>query len=166
MDETVFARTPRLVWRAGTPNDLQALHAIVSGFDVVRQTETWPWPANLSCTRSRCVVTASDQAASGVVCQGDEVVGYLGLSPEVKIGYMFGKSHWGRGLATEIGVAAVAYAFDKFGWESLEACVFADNPASGRVLEKLGFQEGKACQGPCRARGGVHPIRTFRRPRA
>ena len=101
MAETVFARTPRLVWRAGTPDDVEALDAIVSDFDVVRQTETWPWPADLSFTRSRCVVTPSDQGASGVVCQGDEVVGYLGLSPEGKIGYMFGKSHWGRGLATD-----------------------------------------------------------------
>ncbi len=166
MAETVFARTPRLIWRAGTPDDVEALYAIVSDFDVVRQTETWPWPADLSFTRSRCVVTASDQGVSGVVCKGDEVVGYLGLSAEGKIGYMFGKSHWGQGLATEIGAAAVAYAFDRFHWQSLEACVFADNPASGRVLEKLGFEEGNACKGPCRARGGVHPIRTFRRPRA
>lgn len=166
MPETVYLRTPRLVWRAGETEDVDGLHRIVSDFEVVRQTETWPWPVPREFTETRCVVDPSPQMVSGVITHGDRVVGYLSLTREGKLGYMFGVDHWGKGYATEIGRAAVDFAFSRFDWPRLDACVFADNPASARVLEKLGFEEGEACEGPCAARRGIFPIRTFTRPRA
>ncbi len=57
----------------------------------------------------------------------------------MELGYWVSRAHWGRGIATEActGLIAIARAL---GLPSLEASHFLDNPASGRVLEKLGFE--------------------------
>ena len=55
------------------------------------------------------------------------------------MGYWIAREHWGRGFATEAATALLAIA-DTLGIERLEASYFSDNPASGRVLEKLGFK--------------------------
>ena len=44
---------------------------------------------------------------------------------------------WGRGYATEAGRAVVEIARHALGLKRLHAGYFLDNPASGRVLEKL-----------------------------
>ena len=153
----IYARTERLVWRAAKPDDLDALHAIASEFDVVRQTSTWPWPPDRDFTASRCQPMPEDEGLGGVVTSQKEVIGIMGLD-HGKMGYMFAPAHWGKGYATELGHAAVDVIFARYDWPRLEACVFDDNPASGRVLEKVGFTRVGPCEGPSAARGGVFPI--------
>jgi RimJ/RimL family protein N-acetyltransferase len=90
-----------------------------------------------------------------------QLIGMIGLQEDGDFGYMLAQDAWGQGFATEMGRALVAYADESPQWSSLKACVFEDNPASARVLEKLGFAEGAACSGHCASRGGDFPIRTF-----
>jgi RimJ/RimL family protein N-acetyltransferase len=54
------------------------------------------------------------------------------------MGYWIARSHWDRGLATEACVALIDIA-RTLGLAQLEGSHFVDNPASARVLEKLGF---------------------------
>jgi RimJ/RimL family protein N-acetyltransferase len=54
------------------------------------------------------------------------------------MGYWMTKPFWGRGYATEACSALVDIA-RTLGLKSLEGSHFLDNPASARVLEKLGF---------------------------
>ena len=62
-----------------------------------------------------------------------------------EIGYWLGEPFWGRGIATEVLRAVTAYAFEHFDICRLEAGVFSWNPASARVLEKVGYTlEGRA----------------------
>jgi [ribosomal protein S5]-alanine N-acetyltransferase len=56
-----------------------------------------------------------------------------------EFGYWLGRRYWGRGYATEAARRALAFAFTELNAERLTAGWFHDNPASGRVLEKLGF---------------------------
>jgi RimJ/RimL family protein N-acetyltransferase len=55
------------------------------------------------------------------------------------MGYWIARAHWGRGFATEACTALIAIA-RSLGLASLEGAHFLDNPASARVLEKLGFE--------------------------
>jgi len=70
-------------------------------------------------------------------------VGVLGLfedddlAPEA--GYWIGRPFWGRGFATEALEGALVWAGKRWKRRALVAGHFADNPASGRVLEKAGF---------------------------
>jgi ribosomal-protein-alanine N-acetyltransferase len=62
---------------------------------------------------------------------------------EVELSFWIGCPFWGRGYATEAARAAVDRAFDILGLNRIVAHHMARNPASGRVLARLGFrQEG------------------------
>jgi RimJ/RimL family protein N-acetyltransferase len=57
-----------------------------------------------------------------------------------ELGYWLGEPYWGQGLASEAAEALLRFAFDALGLDRLRSGHAADNPASGRVLEKLGFR--------------------------
>ena len=157
--------TERLRLRRSRPSDLAAMHALVSDFAVVSHTGTWPWPAERDFTASRCVPMDPRLGLAGPVFHAGDLVGMMGVSVKAdaaELGYMFARDHWGRGFATEIGRALIAHAWTRYDWAAVEACTFTDNLGSARVLDKLGFVEGPACMGDCRARGGRFATRTFR----
>lgn len=56
-----------------------------------------------------------------------------------EIGYWLGEPFWGRGIMTDAIAAIVPVAFERFDIVRIQAGVFANNPASMRVLEKCGF---------------------------
>ena len=77
---------------------------------------------------------------------GGEAIGGIGLHPgddvnrlTAELGYWIAQPFWGRGIATAAVRAIVAYGFEQQPLERIEAYVFANNPASARVLEKTGF---------------------------
>jgi ribosomal-protein-alanine N-acetyltransferase len=71
------------------------------------------------------------------------------LQPDVfkrsaEIGYWLSEDFWGRGIMTEAVQAFTLYAIEHFGLCRVFAGVFDSNPASARVLEKVGYQfEGR-----------------------
>ena len=63
---------------------------------------------------------------------------------EADLGYELSPQHWGNGYATEAAGALVAFGFRELGLERISSWCIADNIASARVLERLGFrQEGR-----------------------
>ena len=75
-----------------------------------------------------------------------EAVGGIGATPREGIGcqtghfgYWLGETQWGKGIATAAARATVAHVFLETNLARLEAPVIAWNPASMRVLEKVGF---------------------------
>ena len=70
-------------------------------------------------------------------------IGRIGLLypegwPGLEVGWLVARSHWGQGLATEGGRAALDYAFETVGAERVISLIRPDNAASIRVAEKLG----------------------------
>jgi len=61
-----------------------------------------------------------------------------------EIGYWLGRAVWGCGIATDALRAVTADAFASHDLDRIQACVFAWNSASVRVLEKAGY-EREAC---------------------
>jgi len=60
-----------------------------------------------------------------------------------EMGYWIGRPFWGQGYCTEAGQALLGYAFNALAFNRVTAKYLRRNPASGRVLEKLGMtQEG------------------------
>ena len=56
-----------------------------------------------------------------------------------EIGYRFIQKHWGKGYATEAGLAFVDFAFNEMKVLNLYAYADAGNKGSRNVLEKLGM---------------------------
>jgi len=52
------------------------------------------------------------------------------------MGYWLGEEFWGRGIMTEAVTAVTDFCFENFPLRRISAEVFANNPASARVLEK------------------------------
>jgi [ribosomal protein S5]-alanine N-acetyltransferase len=73
-------------------------------------------------------------------------VGGIGVHPgedvhrhTATLGYWLGEKFWGRGVMSEAVTAVIDFCFDNFPLRRISAEVFANNPASARVLEKAGF---------------------------
>lgn len=63
---------------------------------------------------------------------------------QAEVGYEINPIYWGRGYATEAGRAMLAFGFRDLQLHRLWAACIAENTASSRVLEKLGFiREGQ-----------------------
>lgn len=57
-----------------------------------------------------------------------------------ELGYWIGRRYWNRGYATEAAESVVAYGFIELRLNSIHAHHFVRNPASGKVLEKVGMR--------------------------
>jgi [ribosomal protein S5]-alanine N-acetyltransferase len=64
-----------------------------------------------------------------------------GVGPDVELGYTLARDAWGKGYATELGLALVEYAFTVLKVPRVVAQVEPANTASRRVLAKLGMTE-------------------------
>lgn len=58
--------------------------------------------------------------------------------PGNEIGYSLHPDAWGKGYATEAGVAAIDWAFANLGWEEVIHCIDPANLASQNVARRLG----------------------------
>lgn len=64
-----------------------------------------------------------------------------------ELGYWLGKEFWGCGYGTEAAAAVLRYAFEVRQVNRVFACHFTRNPASGRVMQKIGMRyEGRLRQ--------------------
>jgi len=166
----MFARTPRLLLRPGWAEDAPALAAAIADETIVRNLATAPWPydrrdaeAFLAAPRDPVLPSLLLFERTGAA---PRLVGSCGLgrrpSGAVEMGYWIARAHWGRGLATEASTALIAIA-RALGLARLDGSHFLDNPASGRVLEKLGFVPiGITAPRYSCARGGESQARLLR----
>jgi len=166
----MFARTERLLLRPGWAEDAPALAEAIADERVVRNLATAPWPYSLRDAEAFLAQPRDPVLPSFLVFErtggAPRLVGSCGLgrrpSGAVELGYWIARPFWGRGLATEAGRALLGVA-RALSIPQLEASHFVDNPASGRVLEKLGFQPlGISAPRLSCARGAEAQARLFR----
>lgn len=153
----VELHSKRLMMRQNQPGDVDPMHAIASDFDVVKNLASWPWPPDRAFTERRCG-GARDTAEGfvGAVCKNGVIIGGMGIHSG-GMGYMFARDHWGKGYATEMGRILIDHCMITYDWDNIKADVMQDNPASARVLEKLGFENQGECMCECAARGADVP---------
>lgn len=75
-----------------------------------------------------------------------EVVGYVDLHGSEpgrrELGYLVGgRERWGRGLGTALAHAGLAHGFDVLGLDEIWAEAADANPASVRILQRIGMTE-------------------------
>lgn len=141
----MFIRSERLFLRPGWPEEWEDLLTLIDDEDVVRNLARAPWPYTAEDARA---FTAREQdrllpnffiTLPGT--EGTRLIGSVGLTrdgDEVELGYWIGRPFWGQGYATEAARALLSLA-GALGHKRVVASHFIDNPASGRVLRKLGF---------------------------
>lgn len=164
----MFIRTARLLLRPPWPCDAPALHAAIADERIVRNLARAPWPYLASHAEEFCRRPPESVPSFLAFARTDgppELIGGIGLGRRdrgMELGYWFAVRAWGLGYATEAGRAVLTMARHSLRLERIESGHFLDNPASGRVLEKLGFaptvQTGLH---PSLARGELVPFQPF-----
>lgn len=133
--------TDRLTLRPFRLSDASTFVALAGDPAVARMTSDIPHPLHVwQCRRwlrqargeIRFAIERDDELIGGV--------GYFCHRPRIgELGFWLGQPHWGEGLATEAARAVVRYAFTDGRLAMLTSANFVDNPASARILSKLGF---------------------------
>ena len=143
--------TRRMELRFFCMEDLDDFHALCSQKEVMI-------PAGFSVTTSmeesrETLEQYSKCSTMWAVCRQDngKLIGLayldgdplrsLSMNEARMIGYLLSKDCWGQGLATELSEEILRYGFEELGLLVISAGYLPNNPASGRVLQKLGFTE-------------------------
>lgn len=139
----MFHRSERLFLRPAFPEDWAAIEACLGADEgIVRNLAHAPWPYGADAARAFAALTQDARLPHFLVTlPGVGVIGSAGLGEhegEAELGYWIARAHWGCGYATEAARAVLRIA-RTLGHQRIMAGHFADNPASGRVLAKLGF---------------------------
>ena len=94
----------------------------------------------------------AERYASGDMCEfaitlrdNGALIGAIMLAVEqrhsrAELGYWIGVPYWGNGYCTEAARAMLEFGFNTLGLNRIHAVHFARNPASGRVLQKIGLR--------------------------
>ena len=169
-------RTERLTLRPLRDADAGPITLYCSQFRVASMLARVPHPyppgaaeafiARVRSGRAGETTWAIDGSVSGAA----DFLGVVGLrgpeDGERNFGYWIAPPAWGLGYATEAAAGALGAAFAETGLKALEAGVYADNPASRRVLDKLGFIAVAETPEFCPARGDVVASTKMRLDRA
>ena len=157
----MFAVTKRLLLRPGWLEEAPALADAIADERIARNTARMPWPYRLEDAEEYLAREPDPDYPSFQIIDRtiDPVrmvggIGFMDGGDAPEIGYWLTPGSWGRGYATEAGEAAMAAARASLGYRRVVSGHFVDNPASGRVLEKLGFRPtGRVEPRYSRARG-------------
>nr|WP_202390408.1 GNAT family N-acetyltransferase [Tsuneonella aeria] len=130
--------------RPAWPEDWEAVLGGIADEGVVRNLARAPWPYGPDDAASFVSRAQEPMAPDFLVIHAASgtAIGCAGLGAvgaEVELGYWIARQHWGRGYATEAGAGVIEVA-RALGHRRVTAGHFTDNPASGRVLRKLGFR--------------------------
>ncbi len=139
--------TRRLVLRPFEPNDAARVAMLIGNWNVVRMLAMPPYPY-FEADAMRYITNTKRFAADPkrrdwAIARDGLLVGGVGHSANdagIAIGYWLGEPYWGNGYMTEaVGAVVRRFFADKIGDELISG-LFADNPASWRIQEKLGFE--------------------------
>ena len=150
-------RTARLLLRAFRIEDAATVNDLLVDKEIAANTEPIPFPYTIEMAQEwikpQAKTWQEGRGAVFAICLPDQseqgtVIGVVGLEIDssherAELGYWVGKERWGKGYCTEAAAAVVEFGFEQLGLNRVFAYHLVRNPASGRVMQKLGMtQEG------------------------
>lgn len=153
-------KTDRILLRTFNIADSREVQRLAGNFNVSRMTMNIPYPYELGMaekwisaqeenwnTKTRvsyAIVELSSNKLLGAMC----LVSIEGVEGE--LGYWIGEPYWSMGYCTEAAKELVRFSFESLGLERIVAQHLTVNPASGKVLEKIGMDHVQTTQMPDR----------------
>lgn len=166
MDERYQFKSDRFLMRPPQEKDARQIACCVNHLDMARNLARLPHPYTPDNAREWAAYADTARAQGTeyafVITHAEAgVIGSVGFNrtrgEAWEIGYWVDKAVQGKGVATEAARALIVWGEEQFGVTQFVAGHFQDNPASGRVLEKLGFERVGEKQLFSLARGGEAP---------
>jgi len=139
-------KTDRLTLRPFTLDDAPRLQELAGAYEVALNTLTIPHPYPDGAAE-QWIATHDDDYRENrnhhFAIDDGALVGSIGLIMKgdaiAEMGYWVGVPYWGRGYATEAAREVMRYGFEDCGLHRIFANYASRNPASGRVMQKLGM---------------------------
>ncbi len=156
--------TQRLLFRPFIQADIEVLADIANDNDIARQTSKLPHPLKVADVICWLEEIGND-IAYGIIYQ-DKLAGSISArvihEDEAELSYWVARPYWGKGIASEAVAFFVKHLFEQHDFIRLQASRAKDNPGSGRVLEKVGFNNTGPVLYYSRARNEDVPCWTYR----
>lgn len=144
-------KTKRLQLRALKPSDAPLFSKYADDWDIAQMTGSLPHPFPLLTAEVKVLMMLSQKRRGlalpyAVTLDGKDMIGVMDLfrrhkTADYELGYWIARPYWGRGYAPEAARALMTEAENTLNISRFIAGVFADNPASMRVLTKIGFKK-------------------------
>jgi RimJ/RimL family protein N-acetyltransferase len=142
--------TERLVLRPYTLADAGRVQQMCNDWNIASTTLALPYPYPDGAAEQWISTHAESfrqgtEAVLAITLKPDgSVIGSVSLSinknhQRGELGYMVAKEHWNRGYCTEAAKAMMNYGFSTLSLSRIQTGHFPRNPASGRVMQKLGM---------------------------
>jgi RimJ/RimL family protein N-acetyltransferase len=140
--------TNRLILRQLDHDDADRLVAIANRIEIARNLATMPHPYSLEDAKTfigKARKNSTGAAFALVEKASGDIIGIAGWGPAtpggpIDFGYWLGLDYWGKGFATEAAGAVLTHAFCLGRVDEILTDCRIDNPASRRILDKLGFE--------------------------
>jgi RimJ/RimL family protein N-acetyltransferase len=143
-------RVERLVLRPFELRDAPAVQRLAGAREVADTTLNIPHPypdggAELWIATHQPAWVARERVVYAVTDAGsDELRGAIGLELSMRnmraeLGYWIGLPFWNCGYCTEAARALLEFGFETLGLHRIQARHLTRNPASGRVMQKVGM---------------------------
>jgi RimJ/RimL family protein N-acetyltransferase len=156
--------TARLLLRTLRLDDATPLFALFNNWNVIRFLSAPPWPYSPSDSRLfvNGVVARSPHEEALAITRDGTFIGVIsvrqrepGTTPS--IGYWIGEPFWNQGFMSEALAAFIAHIFRLTDTGAIHCGAFAENVASLRVQEKVGFVPNGTTSLFSKPRGGDFP---------
>jgi [ribosomal protein S5]-alanine N-acetyltransferase len=144
--------TKRLLLRPPRPEDAPVVARLAGRREIADTTISIPHPYSEEQAR-QWIAASADLFANGKsvvfgleVRDGRALVGAVGLREietehsQAEMGFWVAVEYWGQGYTTEAALAVLDYGFNHLGLNRIYAHRMVRNPASGRVLAKVGMK--------------------------
>ena len=151
-------KTDRLMLRPFTATDAKDIQRLAGDEAIADTTLNIPHPYDIERAKE-WIDSLHPQFEKGkrtvfamIDCETDNFLGAIELRIDQRyqrgeLGYWIGKPYWNQGFCTEAGEALLKYGVEVLGLNRIYASHLARNPASGRVMLKLGMtHEGRERQ--------------------
>ncbi|WDD98692.1 GNAT family N-acetyltransferase [Thalassomonas actiniarum] len=147
--EQIILETPRLILRPFLPEDAARVRQLAGDKRVAETTlhiphpylegmaEQWLSGHGEHWKNKTAVIYAVTDKVSKCLMGTMSLVDIQG--DEAELGYWLGLDYWGNNYATEAAGALADFAFSSLELNKLTADHLIDNPASGKVMEKIGM---------------------------
>ena len=145
--------TNRLLLRPWRDADAPRLVKLANHPEIAHMLASMPHPYSLSdakeflervCNQPACAA----QFAITLKNTANDLIGGIGYGltsrrdkpcHKIDFGYWLGLAYWGKGYASEAAHAVIEHAFEVSAIDRIDTDYLTVNPASGRILERVGF---------------------------
>ena len=149
MDVFPTLRTERLILRQFQAFDADTVQRLAGVKEVAAGT-LLPHPYDLEAA-AQWIAQQQESFAAGnaitfalVLTEDEQLIGSIGMEIArehklARLSYWLGTDYWNQGYCTEAVRAVIDYGFTRLSLHRIYAPHFHNNPASGRVLRKVGM---------------------------